>query len=73
MSPALGKLEQEIRAISGEQAVFIRRGFLRAEQTWEKFFWARVAHHLASGKAPDEVLALADEDILALSTLLHPL
>lgn len=67
------RMDRALTAHQLPQLPEIRQRFLAARRAWEKHFWVRVADHLAAGDPLDRAVALADEDILALSTLVDAL
>ena len=74
LSPMKASLDKQARALSGAAGLVLKKRTLEAHELWERFFWCRVAsHHLKQGLSLDEALRLADEDLLALATLLGPL
>ena len=67
-------MDAQTLALQGPAGKLIRRRFLAATEAWQKLFWARLgAHHLGEGQPLETSVAAADEDLLALSTLLHAL
>jgi hypothetical protein len=75
IAPALADLERALsRGGRGAEMLLARRGFKAAALAWEKFFWARLAAYRILEQRPlEEAVRLADEDLLALSSRLHPL
>ena len=74
LGPAVSKMDASTRDPKDDAGKIMRRNFLRSEPVWEKFFWARMAHHYGELDGDlSESLKLADEDILSLSAILHAL
>ena len=74
LTPALPKIDADLKGLGGPQAPHLRRHYLRADAVWEKFFWARLGIHLVAETEPlDRAIQLAEEDLLALTATLHAL
>lgn len=74
LGPAMTGMSTELRRLKGAEALMLRRNFADSQAVWERFFWARVAlHRVRDGLPLDEALRYADEELLGLSAVIHPI
>jgi hypothetical protein len=74
LEAVVGAMEADMAAqvdgLPGDDGAAVRARFRAARTGWERFLWARLGvYGVTEGRAPDDALARAETDLLALSTL----
>jgi hypothetical protein len=75
---ALGRSEdtmaKSVRKLKGAEGLLLRKQFGEASELWKKFLWYRIAeHHLTDARSLEDSIRLAEQDLLALEMLRHPM
>ena len=68
------RIEDQLPASHDATSAALNERYSSTSQAWERFFWARVAtHYTTNEQGIDEALLTAEQDVLGLSSILHPL